>query len=596
MKEFFKNVFSSVLGVLVGGALLIFLIAFSIIGSLAKESIEEVEVKENSLLHIKINKAIVDRAPKHSDFVDVFQGDNGKLGLHDVLRCIHNAALDPRIKGIFLDFGSISARAATGYEIRQALEAFKASGKFMVAYSENYTQGAYYIASVADEVYIYPQGFVEFKGIGGEVMFYKEMLSKWGVDMQVIRGKNNKFKSAVEPFMLDSMSPSSRKQIMSLLNSMWGDMVAGVSASRGISEEQLNRVADSMFVFLKDGQAALDLNFVDGLKCRSEMIAMLCDKLGVDTDDQINYMTLKNYVKVSDIEMDEDPETPGIGVVFAQGEIESGKGEEFTIGSDRIAGALRVARKDPAIKAIVLRVNSPGGDFLASDVIRKEVELCKVEKPVIVSMGDLAASGGYYISAVADKIYANRTTITGSIGVYSMIPNLESTLEDHLRLNIDRVKTNAHSDLISISRPLTQKEHDVIQEKIEKVYHTFLQTVADGRGMTPEAVNEIGQGRVWSGTDAKRIGLVDELGGLNAAIAGAAQMVNLPEGGYRIVSLPEQKNKLQEILEEITGEDDLISKKMLGEYAVYYNEYKEFRSLLKMKGIQARMPYVIKFR
>ena len=491
------------------------------------------------------------------------------------------------MKGILLDLSGIPAGIATVEEIRNGLLDFKKSGKFIVSYSETYTQKSYYLASVADKIYLNPAGSMEFKGISGRVMFFKGMLDKLDIEAQVIR--HGKFKSAVEPFMLDKMSDASKEQTLSYVSAIWQQMLRGISETRNISTDQLTLIADQMKI--QTPQDAVDLKFVDKLIYKDELIEELRNRVGIADAKDLKIMKLSKY---NDAPYKEESLSGNekIAVIFASGNIISGEGDDNNIGSERISKAIRRARMDDKVKAIVLRVNSPGGSALASDVIWREVVLAKKAKPVVVSMGDLAASGGYYISCAASKVFASPNTITGSIGVFGIVPNTQQFFSQKLGITFDGVKTNPYADYIPTTRPMTADEKTFLTRDIENIYNTFINHVSEGRKITVAQVDSIGQGRVWSGTDAKRIGLIDEFGGLTDAIKAAAKLANLKE--YRLMKLPVQKDPFTQIMEALNGDNtSLLLKKELGSsYACY--EY--LKNISQMKGIQALMPYEIEVK
>lgn len=587
MKQFFKFMFASAFGLIVGIFLIIILIA--IIGA-SMGGDKKVEIADNTLLTIDLSSGVVDRGnenPMQNFNPQSFQMDN-KMGLNDILKGLDNAASDDRIKGIYIDMNGVAAGAATTEEIRNALLKFKESGKFILSYGEAYSQKGYFLATVSDEIWLNPEGLVAFNGLGAEIMFYKNILEKLEVEPQIIR--YGKFKSAVEPLILEKMSEANREQIMSYVGSIWGSLVGAIGESRGISVDELNRYANEALI--RNADSCLTYNLVDKLMYKDEVLAELKTRLGLEEDDDIESIGIGQYKNV--------PETKGedekayskerIAVVYASGGIESGKGDHKTIGSETISKAIRKARKDENVKAIVLRVNSPGGSALASDVIWREVGLAKAIKPVIVSMGDVAASGGYYIACDATKILASPTTITGSIGVFGILMNIKGLLNNKLGITIDTVKTNKFADLGSLYRPLTEEERAIIQEGVNEIYFDFIGKVGEGRGMTSADVDSIGQGRVWAGTDAINIGLIDEFGGLERAIEIAADEAGLEN--YRLKELPEQKDPIEEIIAEITGEKAQASvKETLGPLYPYFKDLKEAS---EMKGVQARLPYTIR--
>ena len=505
------------------------------------------------------------------------------IGLDDILKNIAKAKEDPKIKGILLDLSDLMAGAAQVEEIRNALADFKLSGKFVVSYADNLSQKAYYLASIADEIYLQPEGAIDFKGLMVDMAFYKKTLEKLDVEAQIIR--HGKFKSAVEPFMLEKMSPENRQQIEQFTGSIWKNMLEGISKSRKISEGRLNEIADSLLSSTSAG--ALRCKLIDKLMYRDELIENLKGRLSVDSAGTLNTISIAKYVDAAEPIKKKVDRSKRIAVIYAVGEVESGEGEENSIGSKNIPEAIRKARLDEKVKAIVLRVNSPGGSALVSDIVWREIEMAKKVKPVIASFGDVAASGGYYIACGANKIFAMPNTITGSIGVFGMIPNAQKLLSDKLGINYDVVKTNANSEYISLNRPLTDYQRSVIQGGIEEVYDVFTGHVAQGRNMKQADVDSIGQGRVWSGIDAKRIGLIDEFGGLDAAIAEAAKMAKIEN--YKLMILPEPKDPFSEILGTITG--DSGESRLEKEFGEYYSHIKTLRNLTKIQGPIARLPY-----
>ncbi len=602
MKTFFGSFLGALVGVLITGIICTLIFAGVVVsGFKSAFSFSEdrsVKVKPNSVLLLKFNEAVKERTIKNPlDELGLGSfGKQGGMGLDEILKSIKNAETDTSIKGIFLDLNSeIMASAATTEEIRNALLNFRNSKKFIYAYSEGYTQKAYYLATVADKIYLHPEGDMSFKGLSAQVMYYKNMLTKLDVDMQVFR--HGKFKSAVEPFLLDKMSPANRLQMETLLNSIWKQMLAGISKQRGIPEEELQKMADNLSVaYPTDAQA---LKLVDELKYKDEFLDMLKAKLNVKEKDKVNYISIGKYAeslddtKKFDFGKDDGEEKSSakdkLAIIYCVGAIESGKGDEETIGSETIAKAIKDARTDSSIKAIVLRVNSPGGSALASDVIWREVVLAKKSKPVVVSMGDVAASGGYYISCAADRIFAQPNTITGSIGVFGLMPNAQRLFSNKFGIYIDTANTAAHSDMGTPYRPVTAMEGEFIQKSVEKVYDTFTKKVAEGRGMTQADVDSIGQGRVWSGIDALKIKLVDELGGITDAVKFTAKKANLKEDEYEIVSFPKQKDPLANLIKGKKEEEE--AKTMQQHLGIFYNHIKAAQSLIKMKGVQARLPF-----
>ena len=585
MKQFFKFFLASCLGFLVSfialGAIGVWII--SAVATSAVNDEPNVDVDDNSILYLTLNNAIVDHTA--SEGLPSVLGGSSAIGLDDILASIKYAKTDDRIKGIFIEASSLNTGMATVEELRNSLLDFKTSGKFIIAYSDYYSQGGYYLSSIADKIYVNPMGGVEFKGLSAELVFIKGTLEKLGVEPQIIR--HGKFKSAIEPLINDKMSESNRLQTRTYIGSLWNKMLDGVSKSRKISVADLQTIANGLL--LTDAKAALDKKFVDGVKYKDEVLDMLKEKTGSESINKINFINLNNYVKVNRPSVGD--RNKKVAVIFAEGSIVDGKGSDGDIGSVTLSRQLRSARLDDKIKAVVLRINSPGGSALASDVIWREVLLLKKVKPVIVSMGNVAASGGYYIACAADTIVAQPNTITGSIGVFGVLWNAKG-LTDKLGVSVDTVKTGAMADLGTASRAMTEPERKYIQNQIEMIYDVFIGKVADGRKMTKADVDSIGQGRVWSGVDAKRIGLVDVLGGMDVAINIAAKKAKLED--FSVVFLPRPEKGLTKFFKDLSGdEDDKVSKIMAKELGPDYKYYQYLKNARQIQGIQARMPYEI---
>jgi protease IV len=588
MKDFFKFMFASMLGFFIMSLILFFIFIGMITSFASMMEKKETQISENTLLKIDFKSPIIDRTSQDpfSDFDFVSMETTKSIGLNDIIENLDKAARDPNITGIYLNLSSLQAGMATIEEVYKALMEFKESGKFIIAYSDYYSQGAYYLATTADEIYVNPEGGVDFRGLSAELMFFKGTLEKLDAEMQIIR--HGKYKSAVEPFMLDKMSPENREQMMAIIDGLWDRITQAISVSRNITVGDLNKYADELAI--NKPEDALELDFVDGLKYYDEILADLRAKLELEEDDDISSVSLAKYINAPDPSEVRPDRKNRIAVVYAIGEIITGEGSDVVIGSDRIAKAIRTARKDEKVKAIVMRVNSPGGSALASDIILREVKLAAAEKPFIVSMGDVAASGGYYISCAADKIFADPTTITGSIGVLGLIPNLEETMKNKLGITFDYVASNENAGMMSVTRPLTQYQKDVILESIEDIYATFVNHVSEGRDMTFEDVDAIGQGRVWVGSDALEIGLVDELGGLDQAIAAAIEEAGLET--WSIKEYPEQKDPIEELFKELFGQTG-VEARLKAELGENYRLYQYLKYWQNAKGIQARMPFDI---
>lgn len=582
--NFLKTMLASMLGSFITIVILIF-IGFAIILGviLAATSDEEVVISKNTLLCLDLNKQIVERAPKMPfNFMTMRSGN--ELGLDEILKSIAKAKEDENIRGIYLNTENISCGMGTLEEIRDALMDFKRSGKFLVSYVNLYSQGAYYLATAADQICLNPEGGILFKGLNAELMFLKGTLEKLDVEVQVIR--HGKFKAATEPLFLKKMSQENREQITAVISDLWNQVILDISEARKIDPSELNRLADELLV--QNASDAMKYGLIDTILYKDEMLAKLRKLLSIDSSAKITSVSLENYMKVPNRNSSVAKEK--VAVVFASGDVVDGEGTEENIGGERISRAVRKAREDKQVKAIVLRVNSGGGSALASEVIWREIELAAREKPVVASFGDVAASGGYYIACAANKIIAEPTTITGSIGVWGAIPNLQGLMNNKLGITFDNAMTNKNADFIPVMKPLTPYQIAVIQKDVDHIYDAFTQRVASGRHMPLGKVDSIGQGRIWSGTEAMNLGLVDTLGGLDAAIHMAATMAGLAQ--YRVTNLPVLKDPIEQIIDQLTGKStpDIYLKQALGEE---YHYFDYLRKLREMKGVQARMPFEI---
>ena len=587
MKSFFKIFFASMFG-FVAGIFLLFIL-FIVIVSVAVSGLSEdkVVVTDGSVLHFELNMPVAERTSKNpfENFDFGTLEPNNQPGLNDILKAIRNAAADTRIKGIYIDLGSLQAGMATASEIRDELLAFKKSGKFIYAYADVYSQGAYYLASVADRIYMNPEGAMLLNGLASEIMFFKGSLEKLEVEPQVIR--HGKFKSAIEPYILDKMSEENKAQVAAFVNPIWEKMITDMASSRKMPIETVRVCADSMKI--RNAQDALAYKFVDKLAYYDEFMAEMNKNLGKKAEEKLPLIGLGKYAKAP-ATIKEKFSSDKVAVIYAVGTIENGEGSEQSIGSDKLSAALRKARTDEKIKAVVLRVNSPGGDALASEEIWREVLLTKKAKPLIVSMGDVAASGGYYISCAADAIVAQPNTITGSIGVFGLLFNAQDMLKNKLGITTDTYKTGTYTDMGTITRPLTDGERMILQQEVDRVYDVFTSRVATGRKMAQSAVDSIGQGRVWDGGNALRLGLADTLGGIETAIAMAVKKAGLKE--YRTISLPEQKDPLESIMSDLATEARLkLIAKEAGDFQPYFIAG---QSIMKLKGIQALCPFTIR--
>lgn len=512
------------------------LLFFGIIGSMSSPKVAP--IADNSYLKIDLSKSFLERTP--SDLTQMMSNDN-TIGFNELLRCIDQAANDKRIKGLYLYMGS-SYELSWGKseELRQALADFEKSGKPVYVYADNYTQPGYFLASIADSIFLNPSGMVEFRGIGAEAIFYKEMLDRLAVKMTLIRPKNNDFKSAGETYTMNHMSESNRKQVREYIASIWDYAVTSIAKSRKLTAEQLNLMADSLSAMLADD--ALNRHLVDRLCFESDIVATMVQNKGNKKFVSLNdYATTLRPLKSKD----------RIAVIYAEGEVFAGNGFNTAVYSDKITKAINEAAEDDNIRAIVLRINSPGGQVTASEIMTHAVMEAKKKKPVVVSMSDVAASAGYEISCNANLIVAEPTTITGSIGVFAAIPEIGGTLKRYLGITTDTVMTNANAASLSILRPMSPKALDLMQRNVEDFYKVFVQRVADGRGLEYDYVDSIARGRVWTGRDALKLGLVDSLGGLNDAIRIAAQLAQTTD--YRVVDYPENEDLLTELLNRKNG-------------------------------------------
>lgn len=590
MKSFFKTFFASLLSSIVLLAIVVIFLISSLIASIASSTESTVSIKPNTVLYMNLDYDIPDRTDINNMGITI-SGLNFNLtetdmaGMNDILNNIEAAATDPNISGIFLELSAILTSSANIEELRNKLIEFKESGKFVISYAETYSQSAYYLASVSDKIYMLPDGVLDIHGMASQTMFYKHLFEKLGIEMQIIRPANNKFKSAVEPYYLTQMSEANREQTSVLLNSIWNKICNDISIARNISVESINTFADNLSLMF-DANIAVENNFVDGLKYRDEVITELQGLTGT-SGDKINIVKNMDYAKVRpEILSGKDK----IAVVYASGQIIDGEGDESTIGSITLSEAIRQARNDDKVKAIVMRVNSPGGSAVASEVIRREVELAAEEKPFIVSMGNYAASGGYWISTQSDYIFADPNTLTGSIGVFGTVPNVKELMNDKIGLTFDEVKTNENSDFGSLVEPLTKSQMAMMQKHVTDTYDDFITLVSETRDLRKTYVDSIGQGRVWSGSDAIELGLVDELGGIEKAIAYAADKANL--SSYSIKEFPKQENVFESLLK--TETQDYYAKQVIkNNLGVNYKYFEALEKINKLEGVQALMPMVI---
>lgn len=613
--SFGKNILSSFIGstvaLFVAGTLLIFVFVSALIGGLvsafADGEDESVDLPEASVLQIHFDGPIVERGAQEPSFNLGSLTPEMPMGLDQIQNALQRAAEDENIEGIALHVSSVAAAPSTLLDLRAALEEFKSSGKFILGYAEVMTLGALYLNSVADELYLHPNGGVELTGMRLETTYYTGMLEKVGVDVTVVRGPDNAYKSAVEPFIRKEMSASNRAQLTALLDDVWDEVRGGIARGRGIAPDKIDAMAESLSVRLPEDGVAMGL--FDGLLYQDEFEALLEERLGEEPE----FASLGEYtlperllgqsfgqieeliemMNEAETELDDDLLGGEVAVIYAVGGIESGEGDAETIGSETLAEAIRQARLADDVQAVVLRVNSPGGSALASDVIWRETKLLtEAGKPFVVSMGDYAASGGYYISANADRIFANPNTITGSIGVFGMIPNAQELLEEKMGLAYDEVATHSHAG-VGLNAPLDDLQLEAINEAITDIYDDFIRLVAEGRGLTVDRVDQIARGRVWSGEDALEVGLVDELGNLADAIAAAESLAGLESGADRVY-LPAQQDPFEAFVEDFAGVE--MALRQLGFDPALVSDFRAAARMVERGDrVQARMPFSLRF-
>ncbi len=590
MGQFFKFVFASCLGV-IAATVIVGFIGMAIIGAIAG-SVEEKgkKIEPNTVLHLKFDKPIPEKT--NNIPIDPFNLKEQKfLGLQEMLDAIERAGADDNIKGILLETDMLQGGLATADILRDAIYDFKKEGKFVYAYANAYSQGSYYLASAADKIYLNPVGLLDFRGFAAEVPFFKDMLDKAGVKMQVYYA--GKFKSATEPFRRTNMSEENKLQVREYLEDAFGEFLTDISQGRNIPQAELRRIADGYLAFMP--QKALELKMVDELAHRDMVIESIREKLGMDKKEKFPIMTIEEYNLSNPAKSDFKAKNK-IAVVYAEGNIVDGKGEMGSIGDEKYVDILSKLRKDDKVKAIVLRINSGGGSAMASENILREVELAKAQGiKVVVSMGDYAASGGYYIACKADSIFAEPNTLTGSIGVFSMIPSAQKLLNDKIGVAFDTVKTGAFAVGISPFRDMSEAEGKVMQAFVDNLYETFLGHVSQGRNLSRDAVNEIAQGRVWTGKKALGIGLVDRIGNLEDAIASAAILADVKD--YRIAEYPRIKEPIQQWIDELTGNSETRTQRIIrAQLGEMYPYYQFVRELQNSRGMQARLPFIVPFK
>lgn len=583
--QFFKNLISSALGTLIAlGLFFVFLFVF-IAGSVAvlEEDGKAIEIESNTVLVMDMKVPIQDREPQSFSFSEALELDAEAHGLNTILPAITQAAEDERISGISIQNMSALGGIANISAVRDALLKFKESGKFIYAYGDYYGQSDYFLASVADSIFVHPEGAIDFRGLSAEVLYYKSAQEKSGVSMEVIR--NGKYKSAVEPFLDDNMSDENREQIQSFLDHIWDEILADVSESRGMTAKEFDQLADNVAGLT--AQRAISAALADGTVTRRAYKEKISERLD---EEDIEYVNFIDYMSVSKDKKGKGPNR--IAVVYAQGEIMYGEGSSKIIGQEKIIKTLKKIGKKKNIKAVVLRVNSPGGSALASELIWEEIEHLKKTKKVVVSMGNVAASGGYYIAANADEIIAEPTTITGSIGVWGVLPNV-NRLANRWGINAEQVTTNKRSISYSAFEPLSNATRQEIKVGINQVYQTFLSRVAEGRNMTKDEVHEIAQGRVWSGVEAKEIGLVDHLGGMETALERAAVLAEIED--YKITTYPKYDDDLESMLGELfRGPFGNIKQQLPPELGLWLNHTNALKE--PANQIQTRLPFTLNIK
>ena len=586
MKKFFKTTLAYALALVIAG-LVLPIVGLGIVAGIAAASGESGDIEKNSVLFLDLNGIIEERAVENP-FASVLNDELKTYGLDDIIAAIKEAKKNESIKGIYLQAGAVEgASGASLEEIRGELASFKESGKFIVAYGDQYSQELYYLATVADKLILNPQGCIGWHGLASTPVFYKDLLEKVGVEMQVF--KVGTYKSAVEPFIATEMSDANREQVAELLDYTWDEILSAVSASRNISKEKLNEYADR-FMDYCPAQEYVECGMADTLLYKDGVLDYLKSLTGIEGDDDLNLVTMeamKERVKLNR-KIEDAADKSKVAVFYAFGEIDGSTSSlEEGINSKKVIKELRELREDDDVKAVVLRVNSPGGSAYGSEQIWREVTLLKAAKPVVVSMGDYAASGGYYISCAADCIVASPTTLTGSIGIFGMFPMTGKLLKDKIGLDFDVVKTNRMADFGTLSRPFRPEEKAVLQKYINNGYDLFLKRCADGRGVAVEDIAKIAEGRVWTGSKAKEIGLVDELGDLDKAVAIAAQKAGLAD--YSVKAYPEAKDFVEKLMD--TKKEDYMETMVREALGGYYSGFKFLRNIGNCDRIQARLPF-----
>ena len=585
MKSFVKYTFATVVGIFITLIIFSVISIVSIAGMIATQGVTA-PIKDGSILKIDMAGELTERADENP-FAALMGDMAATQSLEDALLALKKAAKSDKIKGVFLCGSSLATQPAMAQELRQALLEFKKSGKWIVAYGDSYSKTAYYLASVADSILLNPEGVVEFNGMATELMFYKDVMEKLGIKMQVF--KVGTYKSAVEPFIASEMSPANREQVTSYLTSIWNNMLQEVAESRHMDATRLNTLADTQTAFSTPGMS-LNNGLVDALCYMDQVKSILQKKCGLDEDEELTFASITDVAKSETLDEKVDKQ---VAVYYAYGEIVQTPATGLGQTAPQIVGTkmiddLQKLRQDDDVKAVVIRVNSPGGSAFASEQIWREVCLLKEKKPVIISMGGLAASGGYYISCAANRIFAEPTTLTGSIGIFGMVPDVSELITKKIGLKFDVVKTNEMADLGTMSRPVSQAEGAQLQHMINRGYDLFTQRVADGRGISQDSVKVIAEGRVWTGEQGLKIGLVDELGNLDQAVAYAAQQAQLQK--YRTVAYPAPENPFEQLLN--TQKDGYLSSQLRSIMGEGYDAITFMSNIQTKDRVQARIPYI----
>ncbi len=585
MLNFLKYVLATIVGLFV----FFFVTVLILIGiAAASASDDDVKVAENSVLELKLDKQITERDPQNplAELGFSFGSFSSSDGLDQIKKSIRKAKNDDNIKGIFLNMRMVDSGMGKLEEIRNELIEFKKSGKFIVSYGDIMTEKGYYLSSVADKIYLSPLGAFEFNGMASEIFFFKGTLEKLDIKPQIF--KVGEFKSAVEPFFLDKMSEANRTQVNSFLNSINDYQLQNIAKARKKTYAELKNISDNLLI--REAEDAKKYGLITDVGYYDQAISFMKSKAGIKEDEKLHLIGLDKYKKVA-AKAEGKSSKNRIAVIYAEGDIVDGEGDDDNIGSTRFAEALRQARQDDKVKAVVLRINSPGGSALASDVMWNEIQLTRKKKPVIASMSDVAASGGYYMAMGCDAIVAHPNTITGSIGVFGVIPNMQGFFNNKLGITIDHVSTGKFSDMPTVSRPMTEFEQEVVQREINKIYEVFTSKAAQGRKMSQDQLKQYASGRVWSGTEAKERKLVDEFGGLEKAIEVAAAKAGIKDKDYRLKELPRQKSFFDSMFGDLGS--DVRESAVKAELGEMYPMYKLYKKVENIKGIQARMPYDI---